>query len=282
MSKSYSLGAHTRVLLYGSTIWYFGEGMLGPIFGVFTQRVGGSILDISWLWAAYLIASGVCTIFVGKLSDARISKEKLLIAGYTLNTLFTFAYLVASTPQRLLIVQLGLGLASALATPTWDALYTRHHDKAHSGFVWGLAGGQAELVTGLAVIAGGLLATYFSFTLLFLTMGIVQALATIYQAQILWLGGESGARPASFYASDTSPAVAVAGRRYTVVYHQPPGTPEIASHAITVRFKDHTGRVVDVLYTQHDAGSPFPAEARSPVERPGLLIGDRSLAARSA
>jgi hypothetical protein len=284
MTTAPILGKHTRILLYGSTLWYLGEGMLGPIFGIFTERIGGSILDISWIWAAYLMAAGSCTILVGRISDARISKEKLLMLGYVLNTLCTFGYLFASTPLRLLVVQLGLGFASALATPTWDALYTRHQDADQAGYVWGLAGGQAELVTGIAMLLGGLIVNTFSFTALFLTMGIVQTVATLYQAQILYARSEDRRQVTGFYAIGT-PAATLGSGRYHLEYDQPSLAAPIVAHSIVVRFKDEHGRVVDVLYAQREATEVDPNAQTMPAiagERRIPVIPDRVVSAGSA
>lgn len=179
------LDKNIKILLYSSNIWYLGEGMFAPIFGLFTQKIGGSILDISGIWAAYLIATGVFTIAVGKLSDRNISKAKLMIFGYVLNTLFTFCYLFASSQLSLFVVQVGLGIASALATPTWNALYAQYEDKKKAGFIWGMADGQSKVVTGLAVVIGGAIVNWLSFNVLFITMGIIQIFATCYSIQLL-------------------------------------------------------------------------------------------------
>jgi len=174
-----------KILLYGANLWYLGEGMLGPFFAVFTERIGGSILDISWAWAIYLIIQGVLSAFAGKYSDGKILKEKLMIIGYALNAIFTFGYLFVSSPIHLFFIQAGLGVAAAMATPTWDALYAKHEDRHHGGYIWGLARGESEIVTGIAIIIGGLIINYYSFAALFVVMGIIQIIATIYQAQIL-------------------------------------------------------------------------------------------------
>ncbi len=179
------LNRYIKILLYGGNIWYFGEGMLGPLFAVFTERVGGDILDVSWAWATYLILAGVLYIVVGKITDKHNNAEKIMVLGYALNALFTFGYLFVSTPWHLFVVQAGLGIAAAMATPTWDSLYAKHEDKKHAGFQWGLAGGEAQIITGIAIIVGGYIVSLVSFNALFLTMGIIQIIATIYQAQIL-------------------------------------------------------------------------------------------------
>jgi Major Facilitator Superfamily len=175
----------TKILLFGANIWYFGEGMLGPLFAVFAERIGGDILDITWAWATYLIMTGVLYIVVGKLIRGKKYKMKILVAGYGLNALLTFGYLFVSTPWQLFFVQAGLGVAEAIGTPAWDALYAQSVDKEMDTYAWGLAGGQSQIVTGLAIVTGGLIAHYLSFNTLFIVMGIVQVMATFVQAKIL-------------------------------------------------------------------------------------------------
>lgn len=179
-----TMNKFSRVLMTGSLLWYFGEGMFGPLIAVFTENIGGDILDITWAWAIYLLVTGVVMIFTGRLSDRMANKEKLMLVGFGLNALFTFGYLLVSSPLQLFIVQAGLGVAWALATPTWDALYARHQDKKHDGSAWGLADGLPQIVTAVAIVLGGIVITYFSFKTLFIVMGVVQVIATIYQLKI--------------------------------------------------------------------------------------------------
>lgn len=175
----------TRLLLFSSNIWYLGEGMLGPLFAVFAERIGGSVLDISWAWALYLMVTGLLIMVIGHISDRKGLKERILVTGYALNAIMTFAYLLVSTPMHLFFVQTGLGVAAAMTIPTWNALYAKHSDKKRAGYIWGLAGGQGQLITGIALVIGGFIVTYYSFTVLFLIMGTIQIIAAAYQARIL-------------------------------------------------------------------------------------------------
>lgn len=174
-----------KILLYGESIWYFGEGMLGPLFAIFSNRIGGDILNIVWAWAIYLIIAGLLCIFIGKYTDIHNNKEKMMVLGYGLNAILTFCYLFVSAPWHLFVLQAGLGIASSMATPAWNALFAQHGDKHHSGLQWGLAGGMSQIITGIAIVVGGLIVYNISFSALFITMGIVQVFATLYQAQIL-------------------------------------------------------------------------------------------------
>ena len=178
-----------RILLWSSNLWSLGEGMLGPLFAVFAQRIGGNILDITWAWAIYLGMTGVLTIVAGVVSD-RIwqwcGRERLLVAGYALNALCTFGYLFVDTTVGLFLVQAGLGMALALSSPTWSALYERYSPgEEKAGYTWGLVTGEQRLVLAVAILLGGYIVNHYSFTALFLTMGTVQVIATLYQARIL-------------------------------------------------------------------------------------------------
>ena len=185
------LSPRERNLLLGANLWYFGEGMLGPLFAVFAQRVGGNILDVTSAWAIFLVVTGVSIIFVGRFSDAAARRRKhgreyVLILGCALNTICTFGYLFVSGPTGLFIVQAGLGFTLALSSPTWLALYGDADTRLKSGLRWSLTSGTEKFVSAGAVLLGGYIVTHYSFATLFLIMGCVQTVATIYQARILW------------------------------------------------------------------------------------------------
>lgn len=172
--------------MIGASFWWLGEGLFGPLFAVFAGKVGGNILDISWAWAIYLLVTGVLEIFIGHLSD-KIGHERLMIVGFGLNAVLTFCYLLVHTSAELFLLQAGLGIALALADPTWDALFAKYSDSKRMGFLWGLEQGMEAIITGLSIVIGGLIVTYFSFTALFLIMGVIQVVATLYQAKILFM-----------------------------------------------------------------------------------------------
>jgi MFS family permease len=179
------LSRATKILLIGANMWYFGEGMLGPLYAVFAERIGGDLLDITWAWATYLVMTGVFHIIIGRLINGKPYKAKVMIAGYALNALFSFGYLLVSSPWQLFFVQAGLGLAEATGTPAWDALFAKNIKEEQDTFVWGLSSGQSQIITGIAVVCGGFIAHYISFNALFITMGIIQVIATLIQARIL-------------------------------------------------------------------------------------------------
>lgn len=178
------------LLLLSSSLWYFSEGLLGPLFAVFSEQVGGDLLDITAAWAAYLIVSGIAYPVVGRLLNGTVWKFRMITVGYALNTVFTFAYLLVSDTFGLLLVQVGLGIAEALSTPSWDAYYAsqlRDNDSTEDTFLWGIASGHTQFISGVAIAIGGLIANFVSFQALFVVMGVISLIATIVQARVTYL-----------------------------------------------------------------------------------------------
>lgn len=170
-----------KILLLAGSFWYLGEGMFAPLFALFADKIGGDVFDIVWATVAYLLVKGILVMVVGRMSDKKVTKERFLMAGYVLNTIFTFSYLLVKTPIDLMLVEVGMGIAVSLTIPTWDALLSRYDvDEENSGFMWGLVSGQANLSNALAIIVGGIILKATSYNVLFFSMGIVQLLGTIY------------------------------------------------------------------------------------------------------
>lgn len=179
------MNSKIKILIAATLIGSLGEGMLGPLFAVFTQNIGGDILDISGAWALYLFVTGVLTLFIGNISDHGRRKEILVVLGFALGAIFTFSYLLVKSPMHLFIVEAGLGVATAMLTPTWDALYSRHSNKKKTGFAWGIASGGGQIAIAFGIVLGGFVVHFFDFQTLFVIMGILQTIATLIMLRIL-------------------------------------------------------------------------------------------------
>lgn len=166
--------------------------MLGPLYAIFSEKIGGDVLDLTWAWSAYLICTGFCYILIGKLFNRRGYKVQMMVLGYTLNALLTFGYLWVSSPLQLFWIQVGLGVAEAIGTPLWDSLYASSLHREHQTYAWGLSTGQSQIVSGLAFALGGVLTYYYSIELLFIAMGCIQLLAAVVTAQLLRNNSASG------------------------------------------------------------------------------------------
>lgn len=181
------LNKTTKILLIASSLWYFGEGLFGPLFAIYAEKIGGDLLDITWAWAFYLITTGVFYFLVGKYYNKSKYKKQVMIVGYGLNALLTFCYIFVSNPTELFLLQIGLGIAEALSAPIWDTLFASNMEETDNTFHWSLASGHTHFVSGISIAIGGLIANYISFNALFFMMGIIQVIATIVQAKLVFI-----------------------------------------------------------------------------------------------
>ena len=176
-----------KILLISSSLWFFGEGLLGPLFAVFSEKIGGDILDITWAWAIYLILSGALYVFFGRVLRHSNYKQHAMLFGYFLNAVLTFGYLFVHHTYQLFLLQVGFAIAESISTPVWDALFASDLERADDSLFWGIAGGHSHIITGIAVAIGGLITYYISFEALFIIMGCIQLMSTAVQFQLLRL-----------------------------------------------------------------------------------------------
>lgn len=174
-----------KILLISSSLWFFGEGLLGPLFAVFSEKIGGDILDITWAWAVYLILSGILYVFFGRILRKSSYKQHAMLFGYFLNAILTFCYLLVHHTYQLFLLQVGFAVAEAISTPIWDAMFASDLEQADDSLFWGIAGGHSHIITGIAVAIGGLITYYISFDVLFIVMGCIQLLSAFTQLQLL-------------------------------------------------------------------------------------------------
>lgn len=151
---------------YGFSI--FSEAVLIPIYAVFVQKVGGDILAASGAMATFLITQGIFTIIIHRIKWK--NKTILLCGGWVIWVVGIASYLLISNVFMLFITQILTAIGNAIADPVLFEELAEHTDKKAKEFEWGFFSGIEALVNGLAALAGGLIATFYGFTVLIYVM----------------------------------------------------------------------------------------------------------------
>lgn len=150
----------------------FSLGLLGPIYAIYVEKIGGDVLDAGTAFALYSIVLGVFAILVGKLGDRLKNQAALLFTGYSLLTVGFFGYLFVESPLHLMFVQVILGIGGAFAAPIFDGVFSANLDKGKYDSEWANWEAVNYIVTGVAAIVGSLIVTYYGFNTLFVIMGL--------------------------------------------------------------------------------------------------------------
>ncbi len=173
-----SLSARVRLLLKISFLVTFSESMLVPMYAAFTEKVGGSILDAAIAYGLFSIATGAIIGLVGTRTFFERNTWRFLIVGFLGSVACDLAYVFVQNKWQLFGVQVIAGLASGFIEPAWDSLFTdgiEHSSAKH----WSIWAGGTHLFSGAAALAGGLIAAWFSFKVLFTCMASIDVVAAL-------------------------------------------------------------------------------------------------------
>ena len=159
-----------KVLLLTNGLVLLSAAMLGPIYALYVQEIGGDILDTGIAAGVFTATAGIVVYFFGRLSD-RIRENELVVAlGYTIMGLGFLCYTYVETMLGLLLVQVIVGLGEAVYSPSFDALYSKHLDPKHSGSQWGAWESMNYFALSIGALLGSAIAAFLGFTTLFIIM----------------------------------------------------------------------------------------------------------------
>jgi MFS family permease len=172
-------------LVVSSFFYNFASGLLGPIYAIFVEQIGGDILTAGSAFAIYTIICGVLILLLGKWENRAKHKEKILVLSRVFTLIGFTGYLFVTNPIQLFLVQITLGAALAFGTPAFDTIYSKNLDKNKEAFEWGAWEGMYQIALGLSAIAGAIIVEFFGFRTLFVIMvwfAIFSLLAMIWMA----------------------------------------------------------------------------------------------------
>lgn len=162
-----------KVLFTLNSIFVFGGSLFGPLFAIYVQGFDNKVVTVSLSWATFMIASTFFMYFVSKYGDKVKEKEYLLAGGFIVRSIAWLGYLFVSNMTGLIVIQLLLGLGEALGTPAWNAIFARHLDGQREIMDYSNWNIINNLLVALATILGGVLVTYFGFSVLFVAMSML-------------------------------------------------------------------------------------------------------------
>lgn len=174
------LGRSLKILLLTNGLILTAGAMLGPIYALFVEEIGGSLLDASYAGAIFALAAGITVLISGKYADKIRRPEFIMAIGYTMVGVGFLLLTVVQSIWALLLVQALIGFGEATYSPSFDAIYSRHLDKHNEGKQWGVWESMMYFTTFFGALAGGFITTYYNFDVLFIVMACMCLLSAIY------------------------------------------------------------------------------------------------------
>jgi len=151
------------LLIISSFFYGLAAGLLGPIYAIYVEQIGGDILTAGYSYALFTIICGVFILLLGIWENRTKHQEKIIIASRLLAVIGFIGYLFVSSPVDLFLVQIILGISVAFVVPAFDSFYSRHIDKNRETEEWGAWEGVYQISLGISAVAGALVADFFGF-----------------------------------------------------------------------------------------------------------------------
>ena len=122
-----------RILLSTNAFILLAAAMLGPIYAIYVEEIGGDLMDASLASGLFALTAGLTTFISGKYSDKIKENELIIILGYTIMGTGFFLYNLVDSIGFLFCVQILIGFGEAIYSPAFDAVYSKHLDGHKSG-----------------------------------------------------------------------------------------------------------------------------------------------------
>lgn len=173
-----------RILVIADFFYNSAFASFAPVFAIFITGtiVGGSASVAGFATAVYWIVKSIFQLPVARFldkTDGETDDFWAMWAGYFLTSFVPIAYIFASEPWHLYVIQGCFGFIMAWLVPAWYSIFTRHVDKWRISFEWSLESVfSVGMATAGAAALGGYLVDQFGFEVLFLGAGIVSLLAS--------------------------------------------------------------------------------------------------------
>ena len=168
------------VLLITNSMILIAGGLLGPIYALFVEEVGGDILDAGIAGSIFAFVAGITVLLAGKYSDTAKRPDLIVSFGYCVMGLGYLSYMLVGSIYQLFLVQVIIGFGEAMYLPSFDALYSRHLDGDKEGSQWGAWEAMNYFAMAIGAIFGGFVAHQYGFTSLFVIMALLCFISALY------------------------------------------------------------------------------------------------------
>ena len=167
-----------KVMTFSDVIIVSGWGLVNPLFAVFVtkQIEGGGVELVGLAVAIYWVMRASMQIPFARFIDnhkGEIDDFAVMAMGSFLMSLMPFGYIFAVKPAHVLILQGATGIASAMVSPGWLAIFSRHIERKSEAQSWGMYNAMVGYSVALAGALSGFMAEKFGFRTLYFIVGCI-------------------------------------------------------------------------------------------------------------
>jgi len=175
------------IIIFAHFIFTAAAGLTTPLFAVFViQDIGAPVTVIGFAVALYWMCKSILQLPVARYldrTDGEIDDHNAMLAGTLIVATAMFLYYFAVNIWHIYFLQIMIAVGDSLIVPPFYAIFSRHLDRAHTGFEWALFSSfSIGAGSALGGIFSGLLASVAGIRIIFLVNGALMLIGLA----ILW------------------------------------------------------------------------------------------------
>lgn len=150
-----------------------GWGLLAPIFPIFVVNKveGANLITVGITAAIYFVLKSLLQLPIANYLDRNKGEKDdfyFLVSGLLISAFSAFSFTLVSKVWQLYLIQMIHAVGFSFTTPAWSGIFSRHLDKDRMAFDWSLDSTAVGLAAGIGGFAGGILANWFGFEIVFI------------------------------------------------------------------------------------------------------------------
>jgi MFS family permease len=173
-----------KILIETSLIFNIGAGLLAPIYALFVENIGATIVDAGFAIGIYSIVFGLLIILLGKIEDKYTNQRHMVFIGYFILALCALGYIFVQNAAHLFILQFFIGIGAAILTPAWDAIFSKYEDAGKEAFEWSIWEGGVSIILGITAFISGIIVVLFGWITIFIIMFIFEIIGAISSSRL--------------------------------------------------------------------------------------------------
>ena len=183
LNKSLALTNHLLIINF---LIIISLNFFTPVWADFVKSIGGNLQTAGNAIALFSIVLGFFTWLMAKIENQLNQDRFFMIFSQLLFVIGYAGFFWVTTPLKLYLVQICLGVAGALQVPVLYALYQEHIPHNQSTWYWGLWNGLYNLALGMGAFISAFLVYHYGFKAMFsllVTLNIIALILVIYVMQ---------------------------------------------------------------------------------------------------
>lgn len=178
-----------RAYIYWDIVVNSAWGLLGPVFAIFLlERVaigniaeGAKIAGFATLF--YWISKSIFQIPIGNYLDknhGEVDDFWFFVVGIVITGFVPFGFIFSYLPWHIYALQVLHALGMSMVIPSSYAIFIRHVDKGKEAYESSLDSTLLGIGVGITGAAGGIIAGYIGFKMLFVLTGLFTLISALF------------------------------------------------------------------------------------------------------